>query len=74
MQLDGEPWPQRIPAAGDPNGPLILKIGHLGLSKMLYNKEHLLGGKQVKMLAKRGGDMSSVRSMELVAAETARDA
>lgn len=68
MQLDGEPWPQRIPAASlqrspavagegiKSSEPLRVHIASPGQSQMLLNTSNVLGSRKVKQLAKRNID------------------
>ncbi|KAK9817059.1 hypothetical protein WJX72_008941 [[Myrmecia] bisecta] len=57
MQLDGEPWPQEIPA-GDA-APLEIHVKCVGTSKMLFNTAKLKGiAKNIRKLAEREAKVS----------------
>ena len=57
MQVDGEPWRQPIPAAGEP--PLVVTVSHGGLSSMLVNTTELGGvPRRVRALAARERSVS----------------
>lgn len=66
MQLDGEPWPQQIPAAprgpGAPDAvqPLKVQVAAAGSSRMLFNTSDVQGPKKVQRVAQR--NIESVRT------------
>ncbi|CAK0764782.1 hypothetical protein CVIRNUC_003193 [Coccomyxa viridis] len=64
MQLDGEPWPQIIPA-GDKT-PLMVHIKHIGTAGMLFNPTKLQGiAPKIQKLAVREMEISARNEEDL---------
>ena len=56
MQMDGEPWKQRVPArtpSSSSEQQFTVVIEHGGTSSMLINRKHAIGGPKVQSLVHR---------------------
>jgi ribosomal protein S6E (S10) len=71
MQLDGEPWEQRVPGdkilpggaetGGDNSGkPLVVRVRRAGQSRMLLNDVEALGPKTARQVTSRGAMLSKM--------------
>lgn len=62
MQVDGEPWPQAVPSAGEQ--PLRVHVKLHGKSRMLFNTEFPQGGPKTRHGVARGAKLSCVDEHE----------
>jgi diacylglycerol kinase (ATP) len=66
MQLDGEPWPQTIPAESSnrarstiaDDNVLCVRVSLKGSSRVLVNANDILGGTKAKLVTERGSRIS----------------
>eukprot|EP00884_Botryococcus_braunii_P016317 jgi/Botrbrau1/3369/Bobra.0337s0010.1 len=64
MQIDGEPWKQRVP--GPKSQPLVVTVRHHGSSQMLFNRVPLKGiAPRVGALVKRQEEVSLITQQSL---------